>query len=325
MKRFAIVVLAAGSLTACTASRTSSIPAMPQPASQRPASGAQPQTSPSWIDPAAKSGDLLYVTNANGTVTVYSYPQGKLVGTLTGFEKPFGACSDKKGNVYITDYSSTKITEYAHGATKPLRTLKDTNYRPQGCAINPVTGALAVANYDQSYTNYPGNLSVYRKARGVPRPYTVQDFYYYWFAAYDGTGNAYVNGQFSVYGENYELAILAKKRQLTEIILPVTLGFPGGIAWDGQYVALGDQSSDKIYQFAIAKGQATLANTITLDGVVYGGQFAIDGSTLVMPNQTNSGSNVLFYNYPAGGSPTLTITDGVGYPYAVAISHVGSR
>jgi len=323
MKRYAVLVVAAVSVTAC-AGPQSAAPAVPQPA-LRPSSVADRQPVRSWIDPAAQSGDLLYVTNSNGTVTVYSYPQGKLVGTLSGFVQPYGACSDKSGNVYITDYSSTNITEFAHGATKPKRTIKDPSYSPQGCAVSPLSGALAVANYCQPDTRYPGNLSVYPKAKGYPHAYTVQDFYYYYFTAYDSSGNAYVNGQFSVYGQNYEFAVLPKKGQLRQIILPVTLGFPGGIAWDGQYVVLGDQSSDKIYQFTIANQQATLANTITLDGVAYNGQFAIDGSTLVMPNQTNSTSNVLFYNYPAGGSPTLTITDGVFYPHAVAISHVGSR
>jgi hypothetical protein len=324
MKSFAIAVLAAASFTACGGPQTSGVPAMLQ-SSVRPASGAKAQASRSWMNQGAASGDLLYVTNSNGTVTVYSYPQGNLAGTLTGFEQPFGACSDKKGNVYITDYATTKITEFAHGATQPKRTIKDPSFRPQGCAVSPVSGALAIANYDQSYTRYPGNLSIYRKAKGYPRAYVVQDFYYYWFTAYDSVGNAYVNGQFSEYGENYEFAVLPKKGQLAEIILPVTLGYPGGIAWDGQYVVLGDQSSNKIYQFTIDKNQATLANTITLNGVEIGGQFAVDGSTLVMPNQTNSTSNVLFFNYPAGGSPTLTITDGVDYPHAVAISHVGAR
>jgi hypothetical protein len=318
------MLLGAAALSGCASSQSPS-PPIAQAGSES-ARLIKPVSARSWMDPAAASSDLLYVTNSNGTVTVYTYPKGKLVGSLSGFQKPYGACADAGGNVYITDYSTTKITEFAHGAKKPLRTLKDPNYRPQGCAVSPLSGALAVANYDQAYTNYPGNLSVYRKAKRLGPPYVAEDFYYYWFAAYDASGNAYVNGQFSVYGENYEFAELpAKSSQLRDVILPVSLGFPGGIAWDGQYVALGDQSSNVIYEFAIAKGQAALKNTTTLDGVVYGGQFAIDKSRLVMPNQTNSTSNVLFYNYPAGGTPTRTITDGVDYPHAVAISRAAAR
>ncbi|MGA8474385.1 MAG: hypothetical protein WB681_04900, partial [Candidatus Cybelea sp.] len=59
------------------------------------APGAMPQTSAitthaaqgtSWMLPGASSQDLLYISsNDRGSVYVYSYPQGSLVGTLTGF------------------------------------------------------------------------------------------------------------------------------------------------------------------------------------------------------------------------------------------------
>lgn len=32
--------------------------------------------------------DLLYVSNANGAVTVYDFDTGAFVGTLTGFQRP---------------------------------------------------------------------------------------------------------------------------------------------------------------------------------------------------------------------------------------------
>ncbi len=45
----------------------------------------------SWMMPSASSEDLLYVSSIDkGDIYVYSYPQGKLVGTLTGFIKPGG-------------------------------------------------------------------------------------------------------------------------------------------------------------------------------------------------------------------------------------------
>ncbi len=66
---------------------------MPQSGSQSPASTDQRRSaimthennSRSWMDPDAKSKDLLYVTNPGANeVLVYSYPQDKLVGTLGG-------------------------------------------------------------------------------------------------------------------------------------------------------------------------------------------------------------------------------------------------
>src|SRR5580700_6686174 len=119
----------------------------------------------SWMLPEAKSEDLLYVSNVY-TITVYSYPKGKLVGTLNNFEKPYGECVDAKGNVWITDSSFGKIYEYAHGGTKPIHTVKDPEYVPYGCAVDPTTGDLAVANYSDA-SDREGNVAVYHKAKGT--------------------------------------------------------------------------------------------------------------------------------------------------------------
>jgi hypothetical protein len=56
----------------------------------------QPDLGPSWIAPKAKQVDLLYVASQMTTnVDVYSYPQGKKAGTLTGLNFPNGLCSDR--------------------------------------------------------------------------------------------------------------------------------------------------------------------------------------------------------------------------------------
>jgi hypothetical protein len=56
--------------------------------------------------PASMSGKaLLYLAGSpslpSGTVYVYTYPQGHLVETLTGFAQPFGECSDSAGDVFV--------------------------------------------------------------------------------------------------------------------------------------------------------------------------------------------------------------------------------
>src|ERR1700677_4622126 len=93
------------------------------------APGAAPQTAAiashvergkSWMLPEAKSEDLLYVTNYS-YISVYSYPQDKLVGILNGFRSSVGECVDSKGDVVITNSAkSGRIPEYAHGGTKPI-------------------------------------------------------------------------------------------------------------------------------------------------------------------------------------------------------------
>jgi hypothetical protein len=115
------------------------------------ASGAMPQgsaiaahadRSKSWMLSEAKTDDLLYVTDAGkSNVLVFSYPQGKLVGTLAGsFSNPAGECVDAKGNVWITNPNyagSGFIVEYAHGDSTSITTLQEPGASPVGCSIDP--------------------------------------------------------------------------------------------------------------------------------------------------------------------------------------------
>jgi hypothetical protein len=90
----------------------------------------------SWMGKGLKQRDLLYVSNANGTVNVYRYWQRTLVGILTNFKLPMGACSDRAGNVYIVDNEKQKIYEYAHAGKKAIKVLDDS---PYGRTIVPST------------------------------------------------------------------------------------------------------------------------------------------------------------------------------------------
>ncbi|MGB8907337.1 MAG: hypothetical protein WCC84_01175 [Candidatus Cybelea sp.] len=276
----------------------------------------------SWMLPEAKNETLLYVSNVY-TITVYSFPKGKLVGTLSDFEKPYGECVDTKGNVYITDSSFGKIYEYAHGGTKPIKTLKDPEYVPYGCAVDPTTGNLAVANYSDASAR-EGDLAIYSKAKGYPKSYIGYDFYYYYYCGYDPKGNLYING-LNDYGENLEFGELAKGgTEIKDILLPNTVHFVGGVEWDGQYVAVGDGGVN-IYQYTFNNDKATLEGTTSLTGAGNVGQFGIADSMVVTPNQFFSSSGVLLYPYPSGGSSTQTITDGVFYPFSSVISPAATR
>jgi hypothetical protein len=88
-----------------------------------PAEVAPSNVGPSWMLPEAKSSDLVYAATFNyGKVYVYSYPAGKLVGTLTMTGSPQGECVDKAGNIWVTDdliNGTQKILEYAHGRLPP--------------------------------------------------------------------------------------------------------------------------------------------------------------------------------------------------------------
>jgi hypothetical protein len=316
MRRHSMLgIVAMAAFAGCGAPQTSTTPFVPQNAPVAQDSG----LARSWMLPEAKSEDLLYVANVY-TITVYSYPQGKLVGTLKDFYTPYGECVDKTGDVYVTDGKFGKIYEYAHGGTKPIKTLGDPSFQAYGCAVDPTTGNLAVANYSDN-SDREGNVAIYHKAKGFPKSYVGYGFYYYYYLGYDPKGNLYVDGLFGSYGDGFEFGELRKGgSQINPMLLPQSIRAPGGIQWDGQYLALGDNAGAVIYQFSFSGSKATLQGTTPLTGAGNVGQFGIVGSSVVTPNQFFSGSAVLVFPYPGGGAATKTITHGVFYPFSAVVS-----
>src|ERR1700722_3339045 len=117
----------------------------------------------SWMAPDAKAiKELLYISDgATDDVFVYDYKTRALVGKLTGFDQPSSQCVDAKGDVWVLSYGNSSITEYAHGGTQLLRTLRIGGEWPTGCSIDPTTGDLAAAALS-------GTLDIWRDAKGTP-------------------------------------------------------------------------------------------------------------------------------------------------------------
>ena len=108
-------------------------------------------------------------------------------------------------------------------------------------------------------------------------------------------------------------------------MLNQTIGFPGGVQWDGKHVAVGDQSTPVVYQFSISRDQGLKVGSTPLGPPAHDvEQFFISGGTLITPNEyftkSRTLSDVLFYKYPMGGAPTRTITKGQHFPDGVVVS-----
>jgi DNA-binding beta-propeller fold protein YncE len=274
----------------------------------------------SWMSPKAGKTELLYVSSVlTGDVYVYSYSNQQLMGTLTGFEQPYGLCADKAGNVWIVNDGASEIVEYAHGGTSPIATLSDPGEYPEGCSVDPVTGNLAVTNFYS--TSGAGSVSIYAGAQGAPHLYADSAMANYRFCGYDAQRNLFVDG---VTGSSaFAFAELPKgSSTFTNIALNQKIEWPGGVQWDGKYVAVGDTDAAAIYQTNGAKGQ--VKGTTQLDGANYVNQFWIDTTgkkkrqheSVVAPSQ--DGGVAGLYNYPAGGSPKATIT--VSEPFGATVS-----
>lgn len=273
----------------------------------------RPHGGPSWMLPDAKGKDLLYVGDIYD-VTVYAYPDGKLEGRLRGFYEIGGECVDRKGDVFVVNTGDEKIVEYAHGGKAPIASLQAAAANPIGCAVDPTTGDLAVSG---------GDLAVYPGAKAPPKIYADPNMSEYGWCAYDTNGNLYVDG---VYYDQVAFAELSKGSDtLTSINLDQTFADTGGIQWHGKLLAVGDQSTPRVYEFRMKGTQGTEASVTQLgSGAQAVHQFLIHGHTLIAPNfgwaKSQFFSDVLFYRYPAGGDAYKTITKGVQASQAVVIS-----
>lgn len=119
----------------------------------------QANRSGSWMVPEAKATDLLYATGGCAGTCVLSYPEGKFVGALA--YAGYANCSDNNGNVFIPMQES--VVELAHGGTSPIATYPLPYSPGVGCAVDPVSGDLAVVN--------DVFVTVFAAGTGIPTTY----------------------------------------------------------------------------------------------------------------------------------------------------------
>jgi hypothetical protein len=282
----------------------------------------------SWLFPGAKRHDLLYTSDDDAHVLVYSYPGLTLVGVLGGFGdvSTQGLCVDAKGDVFVpagAPYDVGYVYEFAHGAIYPMTTLDDPGWGA-GCSVDPKTGNLAVANYfspDPPYDH--GNVAIYAKARGTPRTYTSPYINWYDVAAYDDKGDLFVDGN-GYGGSGFPLAELpAGGDTFADVTLNETIT-PYSLQWDrGNLIiaSYGGPDAESIYRVAMSGNQGTIVGTTTLRirGVGYGGngQFWIEGDRIIGPGHKHRALDL--WRYPAGGRARSIITKAFS-PWGVVVS-----
>jgi hypothetical protein len=267
--------------------------------------------------------DLLYVSHRkDGSVSVYSYPDGKSEGRLLDV-RATGLCSSNGGNVFIPERN--EILEYAHGSTRPLAVLRNVlGSDVQFCAVDPTTGDLAISGS----ANRESGVAVYANAKGSPRTYGADNLKGgYWSATYDDEGNLFVESTAGDLGRISLLELPKSNKQFRSItwngIRPSHLG---SIQWDGQYLAAEsrENGATTLLRYSVSEGRATLVGKSALKGTGSPLQFWIHGGKIAVPNQTGSGAGVMLYGYPAGGSAAKIIEDAL-QPQAVVVSPAAKR
>src|SRR5581483_9619378 len=260
----------------------------------------------SQIVAGAGRGRLLYVADpfANA-VLIYTYPQLSGAGELTGFTSVTGVCTDRRGYVWVLDTNDVLAWEFPHGGTTPIASLRpsgDSTGNPgvgKGCAVDTKSGDLAVAGAG------PG-ITVFRNGQNTDSTYwdfTLNEFDY---IGYDGAGNVFVDGD-AFSAPQFHLDELTKgSSNLSRVTLSGgTIGFNGGIQWDGKQLDIADAGSGALYQ---TNGSAILA-TICTGNACQAQFFVVPNRTrLVDPDPCSASTPI--YAYPAGGAALKTVSGG---------------
>jgi hypothetical protein len=325
------MVFAAGLLGGCAALQQGTVPtsAASAPTSFSKAAGIASHVR-SWMAGGLEQRDLLYVSNANGTVSVYRYWQRTLAGVLTDFKQPMGECADPAGNVYIVDYQAEKIDEYAHGGKRPIKVFDDSPNQPYACAVSPPNGNLAVVSSPYG-SNKSGNIAIYPGGSGKRIVMEGPKGSHFTGCAYDDRGDLLAMSEYR-YSPFWYYAFSYLPRHGKKL-LPMTLPYVGsstqfgvieGVAWDGKYWAVGP-SYDDLYLYTInIKASYVGKIEFTTAGATYAGPIAVyRKASQSQGTQAVAGageSTVDYWKYPAGGSPIGDITKDLDTPFGVAIS-----
>lgn len=283
----------------------------------------------SWMSPLASGkSKLLYVSAFNGSdVTVYDYPSGNQMGTLTGFSSPSGQCVDAKGDVYIANLDNGVVDEYAHGGTSPIKTFT-TSGAAFGCSVDKA-GDLAVTDFlGPSYS--AGSVTVFPEGSATGVVYSdPTDCYYIWNAGYDDKGNLVMIAENQGSEAVTFCAVLKGAKSLTTLTASgFTIYSPDSTMWDGKYIALGDQQLGGGLQSGMI--EATLSgSTLTSHGQVLLGDTCDGGyshviqpfivghkntplnkkqSKVVVGGNQFCAADLRFWHYPAGNTPFKSFT-----------------
>jgi hypothetical protein len=251
----------------------------------------------SWMAPDAKKHDLLYISNFySSQVLVFSYPDGKPVGRLTGITDPEGECSSRTshGNWWVVASGADEILEYAHGGTSPISTLSEHVGEPTFCSVEPTSGTLAISVGPDVVIFAGGKGSGSAVPTGLSSTLSL---------AYDNHGDLFVSG--TTTASSFALLELPKGGNSFGTITPHPNIQPGSLQWHGNYLAIAGTGG--IYDFAIRGTHGREIGFTQLSGASDPTQFWIAAGYVVAADAGNNDAEM--WKYPAGG-PILQVLHG---------------
>lgn len=268
----------------------------------------------SWMAHDAADKNLLYASDYSD-VLVFDYETNTQVGDLEDFSRASGSCTDVLGDVFITNFGAADILEFAHGGTKPVKTLLDPSPYPIDCSVDPKSGDLAVINeYGQSEYS-PGSVAIYPGAKGKPKTYKAAAISTYISGTYDDRGDLLVSGDDSS-TLSFAMLYIGSKGFKT-VTLPHSSNWrgPGNVRWDGEYFDVEYEvpysENPTVFMWYTIKGAngtqegyTETDNTEEPMGPFWlgkiGGPKSVKRANQLVAEVANEGT-LLFWNYPEGG------------------------
>lgn len=262
------------------------------------------------------SGDLLYVAHAHGEgtraigfVTIYAFPQGQKIATISGIGFPTGVCADSSGNVWVLAVLRNvwNAYEYPHGGTTPIARIRIRNPNvAAGCAVDPTTGDLAI------FTGVKGQgvrrplVEIWRGARnGKPARYPLT--FTPVAGAYDPSGNLFVDGYLGG-NQQFDFVELAKgSNSFAMVKIDKPTEFPGGVEWDGGYITVETGGLGRrrpvVFRLTVSGSHATVVGITHPAHIQFESPFSVADGFLVAVSG-GVGRRVSLWSYPGGGEPT---------------------
>jgi hypothetical protein len=270
----------------------------------------------SWMLAEAKTEKLIYASDINrNEIFALSYATGKLVGTITSLSSPFGLCSDRSGDLFVTDAS--EIVEYAHAGTVPIATVHSDGADFTNCAVDSVTGNLAATMFEQN------SVAIFKHARGSPTIVLTHNGQG-GSCTYDAKGDLFVDEGNRYYGTSIE-ELPAKQSSFVTIASDINANFDTLQSYGGDLLL----DVADIQQYRVSGQNATLVGVVKLAGGdsfrdLGGNQFVVKDGLVIAPFGFNPWRPTAFllgfWKYPSGTFVKAFGGMGNGCLYGVAIS-----
>ncbi len=289
----------------------------------RPVTAARLSPMPRYVTfvPDHRGKKFEYIFNYYETyASIFDYPKSvQQVGSING-DGGQGCTNVLNGygkKIFWNIGGNTQITEYEVPKT-PIKTLSVTYSFPSSCAMD-TSGDLAVGILAGTSTSGSGGqVVIFKNASGSGTVHTTpldQEF----FDGYDNQGNLFADG-FTGDRSGFALVELPRRgSKFQTITTSNTVEFPGSVQWDGTYLTVFDQDTNKFYQYTVSGTKAALKGTVQLSGSSDCAQTWIVKGLVYCGDAGNDNGEV--FKYPAGGSPIAVFTGNFDLPLGTVAAH----